>query len=190
LRRKAIGAIVGIAVLGILLTVVLFGHQSGIATASLQNSASNDDTLVWRVAGWYQLLFNNPARNSLNDLVGQPFGTGFERIVGDEIVTVPPHDWYLAVFLRLGVLGLILMIAMYRRGMQRLKHVPSQMQSYVYPDSRFWALVLVLQFVYFCTYGADYEQSALAGIALAGLQLKPHRIATPENFSEGQNGNS
>jgi len=46
------------AIIGIVLTAFLFGHQTEIATASLQNSATNIDTFLMAGAGWYQLLFN------------------------------------------------------------------------------------------------------------------------------------
>lgn len=72
-RKKAIGALVGMAIVGIVLTVFLFGHQSEVIAAALQESATNDGTFLWRAEGWYQLLFNNPARNMLNDTVGQPW---------------------------------------------------------------------------------------------------------------------
>ena len=46
-----------------LFTVFIFGHRSEVAAAELRDSATNDDTIVWRAEGWYQLLFNNPALN-------------------------------------------------------------------------------------------------------------------------------
>jgi len=174
-RGMAIGAIAGMAVVGIVLTAILFGHKSEIAASSLRESAGNSDSFVWRVEGWYQLLFNNPSRNPFNDTIGQPFGTGFERMVLGERVEVAPHNYYISAFLRLGIIGLLLLLRLYALGMRRLKLLPIQLRRYVYPDARFWALVLFLQLVYFFTYGASYDQSILTGVAIAGMRLRLRR---------------
>lgn len=178
-RKRAVGAILGMAVVGIVLIVFLFGHQSAVAGAALRDSASNDDTFLWRVAGWYELLFDNPARNALNDAIGQPFGTGYERVIGGARIVVPPHNWYVEAFLRLGVVGLFLLVSMYSRGLRRLKCLPAKSCMCAYPDVRFWRLVLLLQLAFFFTYGALYEQSILTGVALAGMRLRTQRSKTP-----------
>jgi hypothetical protein len=177
-RKRAIGAIAGIAIIGIVLTVFLFGHQSDIATASLQNSATDDSSFLWRVAGWYELLFNNPALNMLNGIIGQPFGTGFRRVLAGALVEVAPHNWYVQTFLQLGIIGLFLEIGMFMSGIRRLNHMPVQLQKYIYPDARFWSLILLLQLVYFFTYSASFVQSILTGIAIAGFGLKAKSDAT------------
>jgi hypothetical protein len=178
-RRMAIGAVVGMAIVGVVLVAILFGHRSEIAAASIQASAGNSDSFLWRVEGWYQLLFNNPARNLFNDTIGQPFGTGFERMVLGERVDVAPHNYYVSTFLRLGMIGLFLLIGLFTLGMRRLKLVPVQLRRYVYPDARFWSLVLLLQLVYFFTYGANYDQSILAGFAIAGMRLRLKQPLSP-----------
>lgn len=171
-RKKVIGGVAGMAVVGVVLAVFLFSHQSEVVAASLKNSASNDDTLLWRVGGWYQLLFNNPARNGLNDTIGEPFGTGFERIVAGERVDVAPHNFYVEAFLRIGFVGLCLLVWLYAKGIRRLKRMPQPFRRFIYPGTRFWALVLLMQLVFFFTYAAPFEQSILTGIALTGLRLR------------------
>ena len=171
-RKKAIGAIVAMAIIGTLLVAILFGSESGIATASLQNSAGNDDTLVWRVAGWYELLFHNPARNPLNDTIGQPFGTGYDRTIGTTRMGFQPHNYYVEAFLRVGIIGLCVLVLLYIRSLRRLKAIPPQLRSFAYPDARFWAMVLILQMLFFLTYAPTYDQSILAGIAMTGLRLR------------------
>ena len=177
-RKKAIGAVAVMAIIGIVLTAFLFGHQTEIATASLQNSATNDDTFLWRVAGWYQLLFNNPNLNMLNGTIGQPFGAGFDRVIAGAVTDVAPHNWYVQTFLQLGIVGLFLEMRMYMLGIRRINRMPVQWQKCMYPDARFWSLILLLQLVFFFSYSASFVQSILTGLAIAGLRLKPRRSAS------------
>jgi hypothetical protein len=184
-RKQVIRATAALAVLGVFAVFFLFGSQSSVAVASLQDSASNEDTFVWRLAGWYQLLFANSARNPLNDLIGQPYGTGFERVfMGVRIITAP-HSHYVEMFLRGGALGLFFLLLMYIRGMRRMKRLRGRLSRYVYPDSRFWALVLLLQLVYSFTYSLGYVQSILTGVALAGIKEVVRREPSPESSELG-----
>ena len=178
-RKKVIGTMAGMALVSIVLAGFVFSHQSEVLSASLENSASNDDSLLWRVGGWYQLLFDNPARNLLNDSIGQPFGTGFERFVFGARVNVAPHNFYIEAFLRLGFAGLCLLSWLYARGIRRLRSIPVHLSLFAYPGARFWALILFMQLIYFLTYAAPYEQSILTGVALAGLRLR-FRRSTPQ----------
>lgn len=170
-RRKAIGVLGGMAVLTLLLTWGLFRQRSDVAVESLQNYASDEGTFMWRVAGWQELLFNNPARNSFDDAVGQPFGTGFSRQIDLGIVDSTPHNYYVEAFLRLGWIGLGLLLLLYGGCIRRLQRIPRCWRAAAYPDARFWGLILILQLLYFVTYAPTYDQSILAGIAIAGLPL-------------------
>jgi hypothetical protein len=176
-RKGLIGAIIGMGVAGIALAAFLFGQRGELIKDSLQNSATNSDTLLWRVAGWYQLLFNNPSMNFYNNTLGEPFGTGFQRMIMGARVDAPPHNYYVEAFLRLGMIGLILLVCLLVIGMRRMKRVPAMLRRYAYPDARFWRLVLLLQLVYFFTYGASFDQSILMGIAILGIRLRLRRPA-------------
>jgi hypothetical protein len=171
-RKKAIGSLVGMGVVGALLMGFLFRSQVDVASASLQNSASNSDTFLWRLAGWYQLLFNNPARNPINDIFGQPFGTGYQRVIFGYMIDFTPHNYFVEAFLKFGYIGLFLFLYLFIQGIRGIKHMPVQTRKRFYPDARFWALVLLLQVVFCCTYGLPYVQTILTGVAIAGLRLK------------------
>jgi hypothetical protein len=130
------------------------------------------------VAGWYQLLFNNPNLNMLNGTIGQPFGAGFDRVIAGAVTDVAPHNWYVQTFLQLGIVGLFLEMRMYMLGIRRINRMPVQWQKCMYPDARFWSLILLLQLVFFFSYSASFVQSILTGLAIAGLRLKPRRSAS------------
>lgn len=176
LRKQAIGAIVGMTIVGLALGAFVLGRQADIG-ASLQSSATDEGSFLWRLAGWYQLLFANPERNPLNDTIGQPSGSGFARVIAGGIVDVQPHNYYVETFLRLGIIGLFLLIVLYVRGMLRMRRLPSKLQRYAYPNARFWELILFLQLIYFFTYGVTYDQSILTGLAISGLGFRLWRPA-------------
>ncbi|MGW0884294.1 O-antigen ligase family protein [Streptomyces sp. NPDC002671] len=74
-------------------------------TGSLAESASNEGTLDWRIAGWTQLL--GRLRGAGHWLFGLPFGSGYERLSSAGIVEVSPHNYYLHLLLRVGLVGLV-----------------------------------------------------------------------------------
>lgn len=177
-RKRAVVVLAGMAISGVLLTIVLFQREVDVATSSLENSSTNEDSFVWRVAGWYQLLFNNPAMTPINEAIGEPFGTGFTRVVAGTEVDVAPHNWYVETFLRFGVVGSLLQLALYWLGIRRMRRLPPQLQSWVYPNAQFWSLVLLTQLVFFFSYSATFVGSILTGLALAGFGLKANDNAT------------
>ncbi len=176
-RKQAIMAFAGMVVVGILLGAFVFGHQSGVVSDSMQDSATNGGTSIWRVMGWYQLLFNNPAMNLFNGTIGEPFGTGFNRIILGGVVDVSPHNWYVQAFLQLGIIGLLLQIGLYMYGMRRMERIPVRLSRSIYPDARFWVLILLLQLVFFFAYSATYTMAILTGLAIAGIRPRPRRPA-------------
>jgi ABC-type multidrug transport system fused ATPase/permease subunit len=187
-RKKAKGAIVGMALVGIMMGGFVFGYRSELISGTLRNSATNGDTFLWRVVGWYQLVFNNfadndnPTLRKLDRTIGQPFGTGYERMVlGAHLppFTVP-HNYYVETYLRLGIVGLFLLILLYVSGMRRMKRMRPRFRNHAYPNPNFWHLVLLSQLCFFLTYGASYDQSILAGAALAGIRLKGYHLKTPK----------
>lgn len=184
-RKRAVFVIAGMAIVGGGLTLLLFHHDSEVATSSLENSATNQGTLIWRVAGWYELLFNNPAMTPINETIGEPLGTGYSRVIAGGEIDAAPHSWYIETFLRFGVIGSLLEALLYWLGMRRMKRIPPRLQSWVYPSAQFWSLVLLMQLFFFFAYSATYVGSMLTGLAIAGFGLKakgkaPAQLAAPE----------
>lgn len=71
-------------------------------------SVSDAGTLEWRTSSWQALISEAIARGPLSVATGEPFGTGVLRQVSAGVTTgVGTHNWYVEVFLRLGIIGLI-----------------------------------------------------------------------------------
>ncbi len=135
---------------------------------SLQQSATTDNTLIWRIAGWYQLVFLRTADTS-HLLFGDAFGTGFARMIGNSDVVVGPHNFYVETYLRLGIVGLCLLVWFFvqeLRTCNRLAALSIPAKACLNP--RLWGLVIVSQMVYSITYNPGYEQSVIIGM-IVGL---------------------
>jgi hypothetical protein len=114
-RRHQRGTrLAALTVLGSLSTLGLLAVSWGVAegvTSSLGASSEDDATLVWRVEGWLALL---PRLDGVLDwLVGLPFGSGYDRMMNGVLITFSPHNYYLEVLLRLGLLGVAALLALY-----------------------------------------------------------------------------
>jgi hypothetical protein len=88
---------------------------SGIVNpgSAFTRSASDFGTYEWRTLSWQTLVSEAIEKGPVAIATGEPFGSGFLRKVGNGTwTTVGPHNWYVEIFLRLGIIGLILIVAM------------------------------------------------------------------------------
>lgn len=106
------------AVLAALLLMV-----SGLGSSvveSFEHSSSSGGTLRGRLLSWSRLLEGAFDDGWFTVLFGSPFGTGWLRVVGGEAVIYGPHNWYLSIFLRLGLVGFIAFLALLLTVLARL----------------------------------------------------------------------
>lgn len=88
----------------------LSGRLSTI-TAQLDSAASNFGTYDYRVNSWIDLIHRSFADGPGVVAVGAPFGHGFGRYEGvGRWVEFAPHNWYLTIYLRVGIVGLTLFL--------------------------------------------------------------------------------
>ncbi|TFC33956.1 hypothetical protein [Cryobacterium sp. TMT2-42-4] len=84
---------------------ILSGALTGVVS-SLFASVENTGTLDGRLSSWTQLVESSFARGIWTILLGEPFGFGYDRIEAGQIISYAPHNWYVTVYLRLGLVGL------------------------------------------------------------------------------------
>lgn len=113
LRGVALARVVGFTYFGgsILAVLVMSGALNGMAD-SLTHSFDSMGTFTARVDSWDILVQDSFDRGAWSVLFGEPFGFGAARISGTQVVTFAPHNWYVSVFLRLGLVGLAAFICM------------------------------------------------------------------------------
>ncbi|MER6059608.1 O-antigen ligase family protein [Streptomyces sp. NPDC001792] len=139
-----------------------FGTLGGTLASSAAEVQDPSSTFDWRVAGWRQLLAT-PA-SLVQWLSGMPFGSGYDRVVGGILVTVGPHNYYVHLTLRLGLVGVALLIAWYVLTWRRLRNED--------PWTATLRVLMVGQLVFFITYSASPEQGVLLGLCVWCLRTR------------------
>ncbi|MFG2755521.1 O-antigen ligase family protein [Streptomyces wuyuanensis] len=157
--QRMTSAIVGAVVLSfaaLLYSIGAFGSIGASLTDSFNEAQGNRSSFVWRVLGWQELL--SAARTPTQWLLGSPFGSGYERSIAGGLVTVSPHDYYLHLVLRLGLVGLVALLALYVVVWRRLGRGGE--------GNLALRLVIIGQLVLFVAYSAPPEQAVLLGWCL------------------------
>lgn len=111
IRSRIVPLIVGLPL--IFFVADALGVLGGLP-AKLAYSLSSTGTINDRQDAWRTLVDQQNAMGSYSMLFGQPYGTGWERLnsAGD-IVTYAPHNWYVQLYLRLGLIALAAVITIF-----------------------------------------------------------------------------
>ncbi|MFJ9576347.1 hypothetical protein ACIRQF_08195 [Streptomyces sp. NPDC101191] len=120
-------------------------------------SASDSGTLAWRATGWYELL--GTLDGAAEWLTGRPFGSGFDRLVEGLVVGVSPHNYFIHLLLRIGLLGLCAFLALYAAALRPTLRRGADLTS------RALGMLVCGQLVFALTYQIPPEQ----GLALGAL---------------------
>jgi hypothetical protein len=158
-RAAALAVLGSLGMLSVL--AVSWGAAGGV-TSSLAASGEDDRTLVWRMEGWHALL---PQLKEVPDwLLGLPFGSGYDRMVNETFVIVSPHNYYLEVLLRLGLLGVAALLLLYATAW-RAAGADSEHRLML-------RLLICSQLVYMITYSLTPEQAVILGLLAACAQQR------------------
>lgn len=176
-RRIMAVAIGGGVVLSVLLLTVLAGSFS--VQEDLSESATDSDTLQWRMEGWNALVRDTGPETALEVMYGRPFGSGWDREVGPIVVDVTPHNYYIESTFRVGVLGSALFLWMFTVVLSRLRRAPPT-EGLFHRETLF--VLLAGLPVYFVTYEFPEIQGMLLGVGLSavGYGLVPRRLPADE----------
>jgi hypothetical protein len=166
-RRLLPAASVAAAAVAVL---AFYGSSTqGLAGASqFSQSASNAQTLEWRLNGWKDLLWDGD-QNVLTFAIGKSMGSGYLRIdpVSYQLVGVAPHSEYVQEYLRVGIVGIFLIVLLGLKPLLTLWKMTKIDPTLVYPSSSAWAIAVMVTLVYGLTYGIEPHAYALLGIANA-----------------------
>jgi hypothetical protein len=103
--------------------VVIVGSVAGAFDsifAELARAATDDRTLTGRTFAWAELVSQHNALGWFVRLLGQPFGTGYYRVnVRGVVELFQPHNWFVVMYLRIGAVGLLAMLAILARAFMR-----------------------------------------------------------------------
>jgi hypothetical protein len=193
LRAGAGSKLFSMALAGMVLIVLIAvsGRFQG-AVQSIEDQASratstSSGTFVGRVIGWQALLkMWVDSRSPVTYLVGKPFGSGYDRYEssnsGTEKVGYMPHNFYVQLLYRGGLIGLIAFVWATAQGVRtlwdRLRRKDDAMAPLLFA-------MLVAQLVYYVPYGIDYGQMISFGLLLGMIakehtKVKPTTIVVPD----------
>lgn len=161
---------------GVLLVVIVASGKFGGAVESVQEQAmratsTTSGTFVGRVAGWQSLLSTwAGSRSPATYLIGKPFGSGYERYEGSALggkkVGYMPHNYYVHLLYRGGLISLFAYLWMIGQG---LKVLISNIQNKRDSFAPLLFAMLVAQLVYYIPYAIDYAQMILIGLVLGAI---------------------
>jgi O-Antigen ligase len=145
-----------------ILTVGSMGYD---LPASVANMTGSGSTFQWRLTSWRLLL--DQYHGTLGWVFGHPFGEGYARKLSGIMVTTTPHNFYVQTILRLGLIGLCLLIAVYAGLWRYTADIP-------------WARVLLIsQALYFVSYAPDMAQGAMLGMVISTV-AQHQNVPKPE----------
>jgi hypothetical protein len=147
-----------------------FSKTIVLRTSAIETTRAHS-TFQWRLTSWKELILSH---HSLNDAVfGTPAGASWARRVGFGVTSVSPHDLYIEQFLRSGLPGVVVLVAL---GLV-LWNRRSEFASRVGLTATCVGLLLLAQFVFTITYSLDAVQGLIIGIFIAALSQNGHRVA-------------
>lgn len=115
--RFVVGVIAA-AVVGAM--VLLSGAADGIVQPLIY-SAQRGGTYLGRLDSWSTLVSMAFDRGAWSVIFGEPFGFGYLRPeYRGFMISYAPHNWYVSIFLRLGLVGLALFLCVIGWGFSRL----------------------------------------------------------------------
>lgn len=139
--------------------LALVGWISGVLDPSSNVDAVealDTRTYRWRTSSWQSLIDEAFNRGPVSVLGGEPFGTGYLRQLDTGLWTsASPHNWYVMVFLRLGLIGLFLLVAILISALAASRGVAS-----------LWTFVIAAVIVYGWSYNADWFIAPWLGAAI------------------------
>jgi O-antigen ligase len=173
LARRALTVLLMVVGLLAALSFTLFDDPDVQLGDQLSSSAQSTATFEWRYEGWRALLTDSGPEGPGEVVVGKPFGGGWGRTLPNGLRIenhISPHNFYLETFLRVGVLGLAILLALYvlvLRGLMTRSDRVAAATELLSPHVL--GVVIALQLLYYITYTPDLSQVMLLGLGCAAV---------------------
>jgi len=129
----------------------------------LTQSATSGGTFSWRVETWQRSIEQD--EGVFDMLIGQPMGSGYTRLDIDQrtYTQAPPHNEFVNQYVRLGVLGMLLMLAIVLRPLRMLWL--NQEDDLLFPGANAWLIACAAILTFGIPYCYTGELIGLVAIA-------------------------
>jgi O-antigen ligase len=154
-----------------------FGFLDELARDLTESTLSMDDTggtFAARVDGWVRLWESWVSAPFHTMLFGFPFGHGYRRLYNDVVIEFAPHNFYLDLILRVGLVGALLFLVPTIMALVHGLRAKTD-SEYDYLLTRGLGVGLLAALVYFIAYPSYYIIGGATGVALAHLIGQRHR---------------
>jgi hypothetical protein len=142
--------------------VLLIAAGPSTVTQELQTGSQQTDTFSWRLEGWSNLVQRQLSGSTLDLAVGSPVGTGEDRVLEGQRVTVAAHSEYVSTLDRVGLIGLSLLAWLCGSLLIWSRRRLRATAPFIAQAALLFMALLALQVIYFF----GYSIGALAGLVL------------------------
>jgi O-antigen ligase len=169
--RLAVISLVSAIVLGPLLASgKLSSVTSSVGESAERATSTTSGTFVGRIEGWENLLKKWASGGPRTWAMGESYGSGYARKQqGGREVTFAPHNYFVQLLLRTGVIGLLAFLALYGFMLKRAISLGNEPHVVMTGYTMIGLLVSVL--LYYIPYAPTYIHGLVAGLIL-GLVLQ------------------
>lgn len=150
---KAVVAVFGLAAAWLVALVIATQFMPQLLI-ELEAAAADSGTYDGRVRSWTDLIGRSALKGPSSVIFGQPMGSGFGRFESaGRWVEFAPHNWYVTLYLRVGIIGLglfllflalVLVMLLRRRANMAAVSVSSALIVYGWSYSWLWYVSLFL----------------------------------------------
>jgi hypothetical protein len=162
---------------GVVLLLLLNSTPLGDIVGELQGDATDTGTYDARINSWLNLISQSIQLGPQTIVFGAPMGTGFGRLEGaGRWVVFAPHNWYLTLYLRTGILGLVLFILFLLASLLRAIRNRANMAA---------VSILVMMIVYGWSYSWLWYTCIFAGWAYSASARRPSELGRSEDDGSG-----
>jgi hypothetical protein len=171
--------LLGFVLIGSLLISVAagFGYLDDLAKSLVQSTMSMTDrhgTFAARIDGWDRLFDSWTGASAQTILFGFPFGHGYTRMYYGQLIEFAPHNFYIDLVLRVGIVGAVLFII--PTCIAIIYALRSDYASeFEYLLTRGLGVGLIASLVYYIAYPSYYIVTGATGIILAQI-IQQRRI--------------
>jgi hypothetical protein len=145
------------------LAIVLFvAAGPATVTRDLQSGSQQTGTFSWRLEGWSTLIHRQLNGSTVDLAVGSPVGTGEDRVLEGQRVTVAAHSEYVSTLDLVGLIGLSLLAWVCGSTLVWSRRRLRATSPFIAQAGLLFVALLALQMVYFF----GYSIGALAGLVL------------------------